>query len=267
MHRQHKEADAPVFRHIPIGPGHQHAVVGGFGERRPHLLPVDHPLVTVALGPSAQAGQIRPRAGFAVEQAPLALAADRRRNQPSLCSSVPTSCSVQAKSPTVVSAAMRADRSESAATSRDWASETPRPRTLAPAGDRPSGIDDDVGPVGAVDVRTPVGRQPISDLVAQLLVSHSSGSDLLQVALPVPRWAAQQLGVASGSAQIQVRRMLPSESDAAVYLDAGRRDEDEGISTISSASKIRDTGRSCSANDPRGPTAIAMFLYLLTASC
>src|ERR1700722_13867965 len=112
-----------------------------------------------------------------------------------------------------------------------------------PAGDGPAGIDDDVGPVGAIDVGIPVGRQPISDLVAQLVVSHSSGSDLPQVAFPVPRRTAQQLGVASGSAQIQVRRMFPSESDAAVYLDAGRRDEDERVRAIGLCqSKIRDTG-------------------------
>src|ERR1700734_286812 len=129
--------------------------------------------------------------------------------------------------PTVMTAAVRADRSEFRGNEPGLGIRNTAAVPLRfPAGDRPSGIDDDVGPAGAIDIRIPVGRQPISDLVAQFVVSqaplllphldrtalfivagrcHSSGSDLPQVALPVPRWAAQQLGVASGSAQIQVR--------------------------------------------------------------
>src|SRR5262249_33635473 len=98
-----------------------------------------------------------------------------------------------------------------------------------PAGDRPSRLDDGVGPAVAIDSGSPVGRQPFPDLIAKFFVSHSSGSDLPQVTFPVPRRAAQQLGVATGSTQIQMCRMLPGESDAAVHLDIRRRDEDERI--------------------------------------
>src|ERR1700743_3848675 len=78
------------------------------------------------------------------------------------------------------------------------------------------------------------GGTPTPSLLLSLSPARVTGSssDLLQVAFPVPRRAAQQLGVAAGAAQIQVRRMLPGESDAAVYLDAGRRDEDEGVRAI-----------------------------------
>ena len=127
-HRQHEEADALVFGHVPVGAGDQHAVVGGGGERRPDLLAVDHPVVALAVGAGAQAGQVRSRAGLAVEQAPLALAADRRRDQRRFCSSVPTSCRVLAnrfaRSWPVPGAPTAAN---SAATMRAWASERPRP--------------------------------------------------------------------------------------------------------------------------------------------
>ena len=169
-HGQHEEADALMFRHVPVGPGQQHAVVGGLGVRRPHLLSVDHPVVTVALGPSAQAGQIRARAGLAVEQAPFALAADRRRNQPPLLlvgSRVVQRAGEQVRP--VVSAAGRADGSEFGCDNSRLGIRQPAAVELRlPAGGRPSGVDHDVRPAGAIDVGIPVGRQPLSDPVAQL---------------------------------------------------------------------------------------------------
>ena len=50
-HREDEKTDAPVFGYVPVGAGHQQAVVGGGGEGGPHLLAVDHPVVTVAVGP------------------------------------------------------------------------------------------------------------------------------------------------------------------------------------------------------------------------
>src|ERR1700743_2946199 len=174
IHRQHEETDALVFRHIPVRPRDQHAVVGGFGERRPHLLPVDHPLVAVALGPGAPPGQLLPPTGLAVEQAPFTLAADRRRNQPALLlvSSDVVQRAGEEVAP-VVTGGVRANRRKfSCNEARLSIGDAATIALWFPAGHRPAGVDDDVSPAGPIDIGIPVARQPISYLVAQFVVIH-----------------------------------------------------------------------------------------------
>ena len=51
---------------------------GDVGQRRPHLLAVEHPLVAVALGPGRQAGHVGAGAGLAEELAPDLLVREER---------------------------------------------------------------------------------------------------------------------------------------------------------------------------------------------
>ncbi len=67
-HRNHEEAQAFVLGHVPVGARDQQRVLRRGGTRRPHLLAVDHPLVTVADRGGAHRRQIRSSARFAVEQ-------------------------------------------------------------------------------------------------------------------------------------------------------------------------------------------------------
>jgi hypothetical protein len=50
MHREGEVADAFVLGHVPVGAGEEHPVLGVMRRGVPHLLPIDHPLVTVELG-------------------------------------------------------------------------------------------------------------------------------------------------------------------------------------------------------------------------
>ena len=67
---------------LGIGPGHQHAPVGDVGQRVPHLLSGDHPLVPVADGPGGQAGQIGPGSRLAEQLAPRLLAGEGPAQDP-----------------------------------------------------------------------------------------------------------------------------------------------------------------------------------------
>ena len=61
-----------------IGPRHDDAKVRQMGVGRPHLLPVDDPLVAVAHGLGADAGEVRPRRRLAEQLAPHLVAGERR---------------------------------------------------------------------------------------------------------------------------------------------------------------------------------------------
>ena len=68
-----------MARRIGVGPAHHEAPVGQVGQRRPHLLPGDHPLVAVALGPGLDVGQVAAGVGLGVALAPeLGALPDRR---------------------------------------------------------------------------------------------------------------------------------------------------------------------------------------------
>ena len=65
-----------MLGHVGIGAGEQHAEIGPVAARRPHLLPVDDPLVAVLLGLAVQAGEVGARARLGEELAPGTLTGD-----------------------------------------------------------------------------------------------------------------------------------------------------------------------------------------------
>ena len=69
-HIDREVREAAVLGGVPVGPRDEQAVLGVVGARVPQLLPVHDPLVAVAVGPSHQAGEIRPVAGLAEQLAP-----------------------------------------------------------------------------------------------------------------------------------------------------------------------------------------------------
>ena len=50
--------DARMFRYVPVGAGDENRHVGIMGHRVPHLLAIDHPLVSIANCGAPQAGKI-----------------------------------------------------------------------------------------------------------------------------------------------------------------------------------------------------------------
>ena len=68
VHRNEKNADAPVPRRVGIRARHQVNVRGVVGGGGVHLLPVDDILVAVAYGAALQARQVGPRLGFGEAQ-------------------------------------------------------------------------------------------------------------------------------------------------------------------------------------------------------
>ena len=61
VHRHEQVGDAPVPGRVAVGAGEHEAPLRPVRERRPHLLPVDHPLVAVALGTRREVGEVRSR--------------------------------------------------------------------------------------------------------------------------------------------------------------------------------------------------------------
>ena len=74
IHRADEVADALVLRGRRVGASEQDAPAGDVGVARPHLLPVDHVVVAVALGPRGQRGEVGAGAGLGEELAPELLA-------------------------------------------------------------------------------------------------------------------------------------------------------------------------------------------------
>ena len=70
VHVQGEVGQALVLGELGVGAGDEHSPVGRVGQRRPHLLAVDHPFVAVGHRPGGQTGEIRARAGLAEELAP-----------------------------------------------------------------------------------------------------------------------------------------------------------------------------------------------------
>ena len=99
-----------MLRHVDVAAGEQQAPVAVVRARRPHLLAVDDPLVAVALGPRAQAGEVGAGAGLGEQLAPDLAAAsiygqeallllvgalrhDRRAHHPMPTANTPTATS------------------------------------------------------------------------------------------------------------------------------------------------------------------------------
>ena len=78
FHVDQERGDALVLGHIGIGPGQQEPEPGQVGQRRPDLLPVEDPLITVGNGPGREARHIGPRAGLAEQLAPDLLRREQR---------------------------------------------------------------------------------------------------------------------------------------------------------------------------------------------
>ena len=84
VHR-HQEIGQPlVARRIRVGPAHHEAPVRQVGQRCPHLLPGDHPLVAVTYGPRHDVGQVAARVGLGVALAPQLVPLADRREEPGL---------------------------------------------------------------------------------------------------------------------------------------------------------------------------------------
>ena len=81
VHVEQEVGDASMLGLVDIGARQQHPVVGDVRERRPHLLPVHHPLVAVALRSRRQPGEVGAGAGFAEELAPLVVGPGHRRQE------------------------------------------------------------------------------------------------------------------------------------------------------------------------------------------
>ncbi len=76
VHVEGEVGQALVLGRLGVGAGHEHAAVGDVGERVPHLLAADHPLVAVAHRLGGQAGQVGAGAGLAEQLAPGVLAGE-----------------------------------------------------------------------------------------------------------------------------------------------------------------------------------------------
>src|SRR6058998_2863948 len=69
-HVEQEVRDALVPRRVGIGPRQQHHAIGDVGQRRPHLLPVDHPVLAVFHGTSLERREIGPGVRLRIPLAP-----------------------------------------------------------------------------------------------------------------------------------------------------------------------------------------------------
>ena len=78
IHGADEVADPHVLGGRRIGAGQQDPPLGDVRVARPHLLPVDDPVVAVTLGPGGERGQVRAGAGLGEQLAPEVLPAEQR---------------------------------------------------------------------------------------------------------------------------------------------------------------------------------------------
>ena len=78
VHVEQEERDAAMFRRRRIGAGEQQAEVCVVRTGRPHLLTVDHELVTVGDGARAEVREVGARVGLAEQLAPDLVRAQQR---------------------------------------------------------------------------------------------------------------------------------------------------------------------------------------------
>ena len=83
-HVESKVGDAFVFGLVRVGPSQQHGPLGQVSERGPHLLAVDHPLVTVTDGRRSQRRHVRPGPWLRKQLAPPFRSAHQWRQQMAL---------------------------------------------------------------------------------------------------------------------------------------------------------------------------------------
>ena len=82
VHVDEEVREALVLGQAGIGPGQQHAEVGGVRAGVPHLLAVNHPFVAIGDRAGADAGQVGAGAGLAEQLAPGRLAERDREHEP-----------------------------------------------------------------------------------------------------------------------------------------------------------------------------------------
>ena len=88
-HRHEEVRDAPVLGHVGIRAGEQDGPLAVLGERRPHLLSVDHPGVTVELGAGPESGEVRSGARLAEQRHQTSSPRRMARRWSAFCRSVP----------------------------------------------------------------------------------------------------------------------------------------------------------------------------------
>ena len=90
LHVDEEGGEPPVLGHVGIGAGEEQSEAGLVPQRRPHLLPVHHPLVAVALGPGREPGEVGARTRLREQLAPDLLGCEERPQvpQPLLVSAV-----------------------------------------------------------------------------------------------------------------------------------------------------------------------------------
>ena len=81
LHVEDEIGEALVLGDVPVGPCEQEAPLRLVGTGGPDLLPVDHPLVALAVGARDGAGHVRAAARLAEELAPGVLAGEDRQQE------------------------------------------------------------------------------------------------------------------------------------------------------------------------------------------
>ena len=84
VHVEREVGHALVLGKIGVAAGDEHAPVGEVGERVPHLLAVDDPLVTVSHRFGRETGEVGTGAGFGEQLTPLLLAREHRSQEAAL---------------------------------------------------------------------------------------------------------------------------------------------------------------------------------------
>ena len=78
LHVHEEVAEPLVLGRVGVGARHEHAPLGVVGQRRPHLLPGDEPVVAVAHRARLDRGEVRARAGLGEALAPDLLGREDR---------------------------------------------------------------------------------------------------------------------------------------------------------------------------------------------
>ena len=99
VHRHQQERQPVVALRARLGAGDDEAPVRHLGHRRPHLLPVDHPLVAVEPRLGLHVGEVGAGAGLGVALAPQLGDARIRGRKRSCCSGVPKAIRVGRAAP------------------------------------------------------------------------------------------------------------------------------------------------------------------------
>ncbi len=129
VHGHQQIGEAVVPDRARLGPAHHEAPVGLMGQRGPHLLAGDHPLVAVELGLGLDVGQVAAGVGLRVALAPQLGAGQDGGRKRACCSGVPYWMRVGPRSPSprTLTRPGALARTYSSLKITWWAMEAPRP--------------------------------------------------------------------------------------------------------------------------------------------